>query len=53
MLSVHTSKGLEWLSFKRQGKRLLQHHECCFGINHWRYARSHQLYMFDVVPKDD
>jgi hypothetical protein len=53
VLSVQTSKGLEWLNFRRQGKMLLQHHECSFGINHWCYSRSHQLYMLDVILEDD
>lgn len=53
ILSVQSSKGSKWLSFKRQEKGLLQHHECCFGINHWRYARNHQLYILDIVPEDD
>ncbi len=22
-------------------KSFFQHHECCFGINHWRYAKNH------------
>jgi hypothetical protein len=43
----------KWFGFRRQEKGLLRHHECCFGINHRRYGRNHQLYMLDIVPKDD
>jgi hypothetical protein len=53
ILSVQTGKKTKWFDFRRQDKGLLQQHECCFGINHWRYAKSHQLYMVDVVPKED
>jgi len=28
---------------------LVQHHACCFGINHCRYDDSHQLYVVDIV----
>ncbi len=37
----------------RKDKGLLQHHECCFGIKQWHYARSHQLYMVDVISEED
>jgi hypothetical protein len=53
VLFVQIGKEIEWFDFRRQEKGLLQHHECCFGINHWRYAKSHQLYMVDVVPEED
>jgi hypothetical protein len=49
ILTIQTGKEMEWLSFRRKDKGLLQHHECCFSINHWCYAKSHQLYMVDVV----
>ncbi len=26
---------------------------CCFGINHWNYASSHQLFVVDVVSDGD
>jgi hypothetical protein len=53
ILSIQIGKKTEWLNFRRKDKGLLQHYECCFGINHWRYAISHQLYMVDVVSEED
>jgi hypothetical protein len=41
ILSIQISKETKWFNFKRQEKGLLQHHECCFGINRWRYAKNH------------
>jgi hypothetical protein len=29
----------------------MEHHECCFGINHWRGAEDHQLFMLNVVTR--
>jgi hypothetical protein len=53
ILIVQTSKETKWFGFRRKDKGLLQHHECCFSINHWCYARSHQFYMVDVVSEED
>jgi hypothetical protein len=53
ILTIRTNKKTKWFGFRRKDKELLQHHECCFGINHWHYARSHQLYMVDVVLEED
>jgi hypothetical protein len=53
IFSVQTGKKLKWLNFRRQEKGFLKHHECCFGINHLRYAGSHHLYMVDVALEED
>ncbi len=53
ILFVQTSKCSKWLGFRRQRKRLLQHHEGCFGINHLHYAKNHQLFMLDVVRENE
>jgi hypothetical protein len=53
ILSVHIGKEIEWLGVRKKDKELVQHHACCFGINHCRYASSHQLYVVDVVLKED
>ncbi len=34
ILFVQTCKEIEGFGFRRKEKRFLQHHECCFGINH-------------------
>jgi len=51
ILFIQTSEDLDWFGFKRQAKKLAQHHRCCFGINHWCCLEDHQLYMLDVVTK--
>jgi len=32
---------------------LVQHHACCFGINHYRYDSSHQLCVVDVISGEE
>jgi len=32
---------------------LVQHRACCFGINHCRYDDSHQLYVVDIVSREE
>jgi hypothetical protein len=43
--------GSYWFGFRRQSKKLIDHHNCCFGINHWRCLDDHQLFMLDVVTE--
>ncbi len=50
---VQTGKETEWLGVKRKDKEFVQHHACCFGINHWNYAGSQQLFVVDVVSEED
>ncbi len=53
LLFVQYGKEIEWLGIKIKYRELVQHHACCFGINHWRYDGNHKLYMVDVVSKED
>ncbi len=32
---------------------MVQHRTCCFGINHCRYDGSHQLYVIDVISREE
>jgi hypothetical protein len=48
-LYVQMGKETKWLGTKRRDRELVQHHACCFGINHYRDDGSHQLYVVDVV----
>jgi len=48
---VQTGGDSYWFGFKRQSRKLTQHHRCCFGINHWHCSKDHQLYMLDVVTE--
>jgi len=41
----------DWLGFRRHANKLIEHHECCFDINHWRCSKDHQLFMLDVVTE--
>ncbi len=52
-LCVRTGKEKEWLSTRRRDKESVQHPACCFGINHCRYDSSHQLYVVDVVSREE
>jgi len=52
-LFVQTGKETEWLGVRRKDKECVQHHACCFGINHCNYVSSQQLYVVDVVLKED
>ncbi len=52
-LCVRTGKEKEWFGIRRKDKELVQHRACCFGINHCRYDSSHQLYVVDVVSKEE
>ncbi len=52
-LFVQTGKEIEWFGVRRKVKECIQHHACCFGINHCNYVNSQQLYVVDVVSKED
>jgi len=51
VFSVQYGKDSDWLGFRRQASKLIEHHECCFSINHWRCSKDHQLFMLDVVTE--
>ncbi|CAM6023554.1 unnamed protein product [Sphagnum balticum] len=53
LLSVETGTEMEWFGMRRKDRESVQHHTCCFGINHPVYLGDHHLYMVDVVPEDD
>jgi hypothetical protein len=53
ILFVQTGKETEWFGVRRKDKEFVQHHVCCFGINHCNYVSSHQLYVVDVVSEED
>jgi hypothetical protein len=38
--SIQTGKDSEWFGFKRQVRKLTQHHRY-FGINHWHCSEDH------------
>ncbi len=50
VFSVQYGKDSDWLGFRRQASKPI-FHECCFGINHWRCSKDHQLFMLDVVTE--
>jgi hypothetical protein len=49
VFSALHGKTSDWLGFRRHVSKQMEHHECYFGINHWRGAEDHQLFMVDVV----
>jgi len=53
LLCAQTGEETEWMGIRRWDRRLVQHNACCFGINHWRYVNSHQLYMIDAASEED
>jgi hypothetical protein len=52
-LCIQTSKETNSLGIRRKDRELVQHHTCCFGINHCRYDGSHQLYVVDIVSGEE
>jgi hypothetical protein len=38
VFSALYGKTSDWLGFRRHASKQMEHHECCFGINHWRGA---------------
>ncbi len=53
LLFVQTGKETEWLGVRRKDRELVQHHACCFGINHCNRVSNHHLYVVDVVSEED
>jgi hypothetical protein len=53
LLFVQTSTETEWLGMRRKDRKSIQHHTCCFGINHSMRFSDHHLYLVDVVSEDD
>ncbi len=51
VFSIQYGNFFVWLGFKRHASKLTEHHECCFGINHWCCSKDHQLFMLDVVSE--
>jgi hypothetical protein len=49
VFSALYGKTFDWLGFRRHASKQMEHHECCFGINHWHGAKDHQLFMLHVV----
>jgi len=50
---VQTSKETEWFGVRRKDRECVQHHACCFGINHCNYVSNQQLYVVDVVSEEN
>jgi hypothetical protein len=52
-LFIQTGTETEWFRIRRKDRGSVQHHTCCFGINHSKHLSDHHLYMVDVVSEDD
>jgi len=52
-LFVWSGKKTKWIGIRRKNRESVQHHACCFGINHYNHVNSHHLYMVDVVSEED
>ncbi len=50
---VQNGTEMEWLGIRRKGRESVQHHTCCFGINHSMRFSDHHLYMIDIMSEDD
>jgi len=53
LLFVQTGTEMEWLGIRRKDRELVQHHTCCFGINHSMRLSDHHLYVINVISEDD
>ncbi len=53
LLVVQNGTEMEWLGIRRKGRVSVQHHTCCFGINHSMRFSDHHLYMINIVSEDD
>ncbi len=53
LLVVQSGTEMEWLEIRSKGSKSVQHHTCCFGINHSMRFSDHHLYMIDIVSEDD
>ncbi len=52
-LLVQTGRETEWFGIRRKDTESIQHHTCCFGINHDIRVNSHHLYVIDVISEDN
>jgi len=52
-LFVQTGKETKWFGVRRKDRECVQHHACCFGINHCVHVSNQQLYMVDIVSEED
>ncbi len=50
---VQIGTKMEWLGIRRKDRESVQHHTCCFGINHFMRLSDHHLYVIDVISEDD
>jgi hypothetical protein len=53
LLFVQTGTEMEWFGIRRKDRESVQHHTCCFGINHSMRLSDHHLYVIDVISEDD
>jgi hypothetical protein len=53
LLFVQIGTKMEWFGIRRRDRESVQHHTCCFGINHSVHLSSHHLYVIDVISEDD
>jgi hypothetical protein len=53
LLFIQTGIEMEWLGIRRKDRESVQHHTCCFGINHSMRLSDHHLYVFDVVSEGE
>ncbi|CAM6047524.1 unnamed protein product [Sphagnum compactum] len=53
LLLARSGATMEWFGIRRKDRESVQHHTCCFGINHAKHFNDHHLYMVDVVSEDD
>jgi hypothetical protein len=52
LLVVQNGTEMEWLGIRRKGRVSIQHHTCCFGINHSMRFNDHHLYVIDLVSEE-
>jgi hypothetical protein len=53
LLFIQTGTEMEWLGIRRKDRESVQHHTCCFGINHSMCLSDHHLYVIEVVSKGE
>jgi hypothetical protein len=53
LLVIQNGTEMEWLGIRSKGSKSVQHHTCCFGINHSMRFSDHHLYMIGIVSEDD
>jgi len=52
-LFVQTGKETKWINVRRRDRECVQHHACCFGINHCDHVSNQQLYTVNIVSEED